>query len=108
IGTHPVPLAQRLAGHHVPNAYRVLTADGSVSSGFGWLDPGDERDVHDVLEAEGIRFDDKGRADAHQRLTMEDLVTGVEIDPAQAAWPDDADTALRRVRYEFRGLWKRS
>ncbi|MCZ4541745.1 DUF262 domain-containing protein [Dietzia maris] len=108
IGTHPVPLAQRLSGHPVPNAYRVLTADGSVSSGFGWLNPDDERDVHDVLEAEGILFDAQRRAHPDQRLTVEDLVLGVESPDSQAVWSEDPESALRRVRFEFRGLLKRS
>jgi hypothetical protein len=45
------------------NAYRVLASDGAVSPRFRWSDPGDTRDVAEVLEAEGISFDSEGRAD---------------------------------------------
>ena len=108
IGTHPVPLAQRLAGHPVPNAYRVITAGGTVSPGFRWQDPNDERDVHELLAAEGVKFSTDGRADPTQRLSMEDLVAGVDSEATQGGWPDDADGASRRLRFEFRGLLKRA
>ncbi|MEH6621172.1 MAG: DUF262 domain-containing protein [Dietzia maris] len=107
VGTHPVPLAQRLASHPVPNAYRILTADGSVSPGFAWIDPRDERDVHDVLASEGVEFDDKGRADTSLRLFVDDLVEGTE-DRVDGGWPTDVDTAVRRVRSELRGLGRRA
>ena len=107
VGTHPVPLAQRLASHPVPNAWRILTADGSVSPGFAWLDPRDERDVHDVLSSEGLVFDDRNRADPAQRLFVDDLVEGVEgLDGG--GWPSDVDTAIRRVRTELRSFGRRA
>lgn len=108
IGTHPVPLAQRLAGHPVPNGYRVLTSDGSVSPGFGWIDPTDERDVHDVLRSEGVTFDDRLRADPELRLSVDDLVDRSENGEQDEAWPSDVDDAIRRVRSEFRGLTRRA
>lgn len=107
VGTHPVPLAQRLASHPVPNAWRILTADGSISPGFAWLDPGDERDVHDVLSSEGLEFDAKGRAAATQRLFVEDLVEGIE-DRVNGSWPSDPDAAIRRVRSELRTFSRRA
>ncbi|MGV1048297.1 MAG: GmrSD restriction endonuclease domain-containing protein [Solirubrobacterales bacterium] len=64
------------------NAYRVLSLDGSVSSSFHWQDPADQRDVREVLEAEGVVFED-GFAGASQRLTSEEmtsLVDGPETD----------------------------
>ena len=107
VGTHPVPLAQRLASHPVPNAYRILTADGSVSPGFAWIDPRDDRDVHDLLASEGIEFDDKGRAEPAQRLFVDDLVEGVE-DRTNGGWPSDPDAAIRRVRSELRAFGRRA
>jgi alkylated DNA nucleotide flippase Atl1 len=72
-GTAAVPVGVYITG--LPpgtNAYRVLTANGSVSEGFDWLDPGDNRDVHEVLEAEGIHFEE-GYAAPDQRMTAEEL-----------------------------------
>ncbi|GAA1676934.1 hypothetical protein GCM10009733_087290 [Nonomuraea maheshkhaliensis] len=37
---------------------RVLTRSGQVSDGFRWVDPDDDRDVHEVLRAEGLVFDE--------------------------------------------------
>src|SRR5204863_3447257 len=54
-GTAAVPVGVYIA--QLPpgtNGYRVLTVDGSVSPGFDWGDPNDNRDVHDVLAAEGV------------------------------------------------------
>ena len=44
------------------NAYRVLTSTGEPSESFRWSDADDVRDVRDVLIAEGVSFDDAGRA----------------------------------------------
>jgi alkylated DNA nucleotide flippase Atl1 len=77
-GTAPVPVGVHVAG--LPpgtNAYRVLTADGSVSTNFDWGDPEDDRDVEQVLAAEGIEFAD-GRAAADRRLTASELAALIE------------------------------
>ena len=55
----------------------MLTADGAISSGFDWNDPTDNRDPREVLEAEGVVFED-GRAAAAQRLTAEELANLIE------------------------------
>ncbi len=71
--------AAQAVGNHIaanpalPKAYRVLTLDGRVSEGFRWSDAGDTRDPIEVLRAEGVEFDDGGRAVAHGRLTADDL-----------------------------------
>ncbi len=39
IGSHPVPVGVRLANHPLPNAHRVLQADGTISPSFRWPDP---------------------------------------------------------------------
>lgn len=55
-------------GNYIPaiagesNAYRVLTSNGEPSESFQWWDEGDDRDVRDVLTAEGVNFDEAGRA----------------------------------------------
>jgi 5-methylcytosine-specific restriction protein B len=56
----------------LPNGYRVLQADGSISSGFRWSDSRTD-DPRDVLRQEGIEFDEHGRALQSQRITAEDL-----------------------------------
>lgn len=79
-GIHPKPLGNYLAGQSVPNAWRVLRGDGSVSSEFRRLDPARTDSPVDVLAAEGVAFTDKGRADDAQRLTPLDLAGLIGID----------------------------
>lgn len=73
IGSHPVPVGVRLANHPIVNAHRVLQAEGTLSPSFRWTDPNRADDPMDLLRAEGVVFDNKGRADQAQRLTVEDL-----------------------------------
>jgi 5-methylcytosine-specific restriction enzyme B len=54
------------------NPYRVLQADGSISSGFRWSD-NRSVDPRDLLRQEGVEFDEQGRALQSQRITAEDL-----------------------------------
>jgi alkylated DNA nucleotide flippase Atl1 len=56
------------------SAYRVLSADGSVSGSFQWPDPADTRDVRNVLAAEGVSFVD-GQASKEHRITSEELAS---------------------------------
>lgn len=73
-----------------PNGHRVLHADGQVSASFEWRDPERTDDPRDVLEAEGVEFDDRSRASQAQRLTSHDLrdmlaeLSGEEREPR--AW----------------------
>jgi len=73
IGTHQVPLGQRLANHPAPNAHRVLKSGGVIAANFRWLEAGRMDDPRGVLEAEGVEFNELGRANPAQRLTAEDL-----------------------------------
>ncbi|MFD9941083.1 DUF262 domain-containing protein [Nonomuraea sp. NPDC059023] len=73
IGSHPVPVGVHLASVPVLNAHRVLTRSGQVSDGFRWVDPDDDRDVHDVLRAEGLTFDEAGRAAADQHISVREI-----------------------------------
>lgn len=50
-------------------AWRVLTYDGQASDAFHWQDPSDTRSVAEVLEAEGLSFNNSGRADPGRRLS---------------------------------------
>jgi alkylated DNA nucleotide flippase Atl1 len=73
IGTHAVPMGQHVAAVRIPNAWRVLQAAGTISPGFRWYDASDARLPQDVLEAEGVAFDARGRADESRRLHAVDL-----------------------------------
>ena len=101
IGTHPVPLGQRLANHPAPNAHRVLTVDGSVSQNFRWLEPERTDSPRAILEDEGVEFDEHGRAAAAQRLHAEELATlaGMEIDLAEPAISDAVGRDTRNERF---------
>ena len=91
IGTHPVPLGQRLANFPIVNAHRVLKVDGTVADHFRWLDPERTESAREVLEAEGVSFTEAGRADPSQRLLAEDLalLIGMEIDTPELITADD-------------------
>jgi len=84
-GTAAVPVGRHMAASPSGgNAYRVLAADGSVSDDFHWIDPGDTRDVHEVLIAEGVVFDEHGRAVEEQRISAEELAALIEEPEDQA------------------------
>lgn len=81
IGTAPQPVGNRLRAVPVPHAHRVLQAEGTVSDGFQWPD-GREDDPAAVLIAEGVKFDERARADPAQRIGLDELaqLTGVAPD----------------------------
>ena len=84
-GTAAMPVGQHVAQMPAEaNAYRVLSADGSVREEFAWTDPGDTRDVREVLAAEGIEFDEAQRASDAQRMPAEELAGLVESPEDQA------------------------
>jgi alkylated DNA nucleotide flippase Atl1 len=72
------------------NVYRVLTSEGEPSDSFRWWDDGDDRDVRDVLVAEGVPFDEAGQASDAAWLSPEGLMTLIDA-PDQEA---DEDVAL--------------
>jgi alkylated DNA nucleotide flippase Atl1 len=87
-GTSAQSVGNRMASSGGPRlAYRVLDAQGRVSSMFRWSDPGDCRDPRQLLEYEGIRFDENGCADSVQRLSAFDLAERIpyEFDPDELA-----------------------
>jgi uncharacterized protein with ParB-like and HNH nuclease domain len=87
LSPHQVPVGQHLAATPgVLNAHRVLNADGRVAQAFRWPDPGDTRDVYQVLDGEGVQFDPSQRANPAQRLHADDLagLIGEVIDPVPA------------------------
>jgi alkylated DNA nucleotide flippase Atl1 len=73
IGTAAQPLGQHVTScTECPNAYRVLSYNGTIPDGFRWADRSDLRNPEDVLQTEGVRFVN-GRADVTQRLRAGDL-----------------------------------
>src|ERR1700722_3091305 len=55
IGTHPIAVGSRLANYPIPNAHRVLQADGRISPNFRWVDERPES-PRALLESEGVTF----------------------------------------------------
>lgn len=92
-GFNPRSLGNYLATTPTPNAWRVLRADGAVAPDFRWLEPGRDDDPRDVLAGEGVRFDEKGRADSVQRLRPVELAALLGLDvPEDPATTDSADS----------------
>ncbi|MFJ3913083.1 GmrSD restriction endonuclease domain-containing protein [Streptomyces vinaceus] len=74
IGTSAIAVGNHMGartGLHC--AYRVLTADGRIADGFRWTDDRHSGDPKAVLEAEGVPFDENGRASKAHRLSSTDL-----------------------------------
>jgi alkylated DNA nucleotide flippase Atl1 len=88
-GSHPMPVGVHLATNPVPNAWRVLMADGAVSPGFRWTQSDRNDDPIEVMKREGVAFAD-GRADAAQRVTAAELAELLGMDSSELP---DADTA---------------
>ncbi len=100
IGSHPVAVGARLATQPAPNAHRVLQSEGTISPNFRWLEPDRTDNPRQLLEAEGVHFDDHGRAKAAQRVATEDLAVLAGLDPSDLPErlpnPDPGqDSALR-------------
>jgi uncharacterized protein with ParB-like and HNH nuclease domain/alkylated DNA nucleotide flippase Atl1 len=106
IGSHAVPVGVHLANERVLNAHRVLAAERRPSPSFRWPDEGDERDVLDVLRADGIKLDDGGRADPSQRISARELAEllglpgAEEIDEAEFAEAVTADLTEQERRFQ--------
>ena len=85
-GIHPKPLGNYLAAQPVPNAWRVLRADGSVAPEFRWSDPDRTDPPRAVLAAEGVQFDDRGVPSPHSACRLGELAAllGLEV-PEDAA-----------------------
>jgi alkylated DNA nucleotide flippase Atl1 len=103
IGSHPVPVGVRLASHPLPNAHRVIQAEGAISPSFRWVDADRTDSPLDMLRAEGIIFDGQGRADQAQRLTDEDLAqfAGLTLGDLPETLPLPADGLDPELRDRF-------
>jgi alkylated DNA nucleotide flippase Atl1 len=103
VGSHAVAVGVRLASHTLPNAHRVLQVDGTLSPSFRWPDPARTDDPTALLAAEGVVFDDQGRADQAQRLSVEDLASlaGLTIGELPETLPVPADGQAPELRDRF-------
>lgn len=105
IGSHANPVGSHISSTPaLANAYRVLTAEGKVSPGFHWDDPEDERNIHEVLAAEGIEFGADGRAASAQRLRANDLAALIAAVLGSEGGEDEAEADygwrfVRQLRY---------
>lgn len=90
IGTHPIAVGSHLASYSMPNAHRVLQAEGRISPNFRWADGSADPSPRTLLESEGVTFDGHNRADPQQQLDVEDLahLGGVTIDDLPDSLPD--------------------
>jgi uncharacterized protein with ParB-like and HNH nuclease domain/alkylated DNA nucleotide flippase Atl1 len=104
VGSHQVPVGQHLASTPgLLNAHRVLNADGRVASGFYWPDANDKRDVHQVLQAEGVRFGPNMHADPELHLGAEELA-GLIGDVQEPVPPAEAADYTWRLKRSLRYL----
>jgi O6-methylguanine-DNA--protein-cysteine methyltransferase len=96
VGSHPVAVGTAVANNPIAGAWRVLTWDGKPSAQFRWNDPDRTEPPTDFLAAEGIRFDESGRADPAQQLDARALADAIGLDI------DDALIATRRNK-----IWRK-
>ncbi|MGH3778066.1 MAG: AAA family ATPase [Pseudonocardiaceae bacterium] len=93
-GLSPQSVGRFLGTEKVDNAHRVLRADGTIAPGFHWPDPDRNDDLRQVLESEGLRFDESDHAHPDQRITADDLrdqlaelgAEGETESPTRRAW----------------------
>lgn len=101
IGSHPVPVGVHLATQPVPNAWRVLLSDGSISGGFRWTDSSRTDAPQQVLEEEGVRFIGS-RADHAQRVRAAELaeLVGMGVPESRQPAPAAAEDAGRAAQFQ--------
>jgi alkylated DNA nucleotide flippase Atl1 len=81
-----------------PGAHRVLQSSGKISPGFRWPDPERPDGPLEVLQREGVKFDDADRADPARRITAEKFRTMLSrqrVLPAQDAEAFDEPGGLQ-------------
>ncbi|MEU5985076.1 DUF262 domain-containing protein [Streptomyces sp. NPDC047434] len=108
IGTHAVAVGNHIGTRPaLHGAYRVLMADGKISPGFRWPEGREgASDPREVLEFEGVPFDEWGRARRSHRLTAADLATLVGKDdledeaPSKGPRGSGADGESAAIRFE--------
>ena len=63
-------------------AWRVLRANGEIAPGFKWAvnSPNQGKELREVLEREGVRFNDQGLAEEADKFGEEDLVAALGLE----------------------------
>lgn len=102
-GSYPQPVAALITTHPMQGAWRVLQTGGTISPGFRWLDPGRTDDPRAYLEAEGLEFDDDGRAAPDQFVDARELaeLAGLEVGDQAPAWRATGTRPLLGQRRAF-------
>ncbi len=95
-GLAPVAVGTTLSSYPIPNAWRVLQVGGTISPSFRWPDPARREDPRALLQAEGVHFDDAGRAVAGAFLEAEHLAALAGYDVSA----EDIDGRRRSSRGE--------
>ncbi|WIY83954.1 DUF4268 domain-containing protein [Propionimicrobium sp. PCR01-08-3] len=82
VGSHPVAVGAAVANNATEGAWRVMTHDGRPSAQFRWNDSNRTDRSQNVLAAEGITFDESGRASDAKFMDARALAdtAGVGID----------------------------
>jgi alkylated DNA nucleotide flippase Atl1 len=93
IGSHPVPVGVHLATNPVPNAWRVLMADGTISPGFRWEGSDRTDDPQQLLKSEGVIFAD-GHAEPAQRITAAELAGLLGMETGDTPAPDKGEVTI--------------
>jgi hypothetical protein len=70
-----------------------------VPPGFRWLDPAVEADPIEVLQAEGVEFDEHHRANPNQRMTTVDLAQLLAVDIDEPNLRDPKEGVDRAQRF---------
>jgi alkylated DNA nucleotide flippase Atl1 len=75
VGTVSQVVGNQVTKGHQDGAWRVLRANGEISPGFRWAEGSNQtgREPREVLEGEGIRFDDQGLAYGEFRIESHEL-----------------------------------
>jgi uncharacterized protein with ParB-like and HNH nuclease domain/alkylated DNA nucleotide flippase Atl1 len=75
VGTSNQAVGQRLAKSQADGAWRVLRVNGQVAPGFKWDSYSEYsgKDPIQVLEEEGLVFDETGSASPDQKISLEEL-----------------------------------
>lgn len=103
IGSSPPPIEQRLATTPTLNAQRVLRADGTIPDNVAMLDPTQSTKVREILESEGVVFDEGEVADWSQHCDTDELASLIGSDiPVPGPAPELSPGQNAELRDRFR------
>lgn len=88
LGSSAMGVASACTSPHAPDAYRVLTSDGTVAPDFKWHDTTRTDDPVEMLRSIGVIFLDNGKASPGQRMAPRDLALLIGLDFEEEQQPD--------------------